>query len=139
MRTPGQLATLLATAFVTSVAVATAGCASNGAYSYDALAGAGAQSVALRVTNDNWHDVTIYLVRDGSRMPTRIGVVSGLNSRILRLRHPPAGWTRLVIRPIGSQASFTTNAVVMEPGQVMVLTVQNHLAYSSLYLAAGVP
>jgi hypothetical protein len=139
MRTPGQLARLLATAFVTSVAVATAGCASGRVYSYDAPAGVGVRSMALRVTNDNWHDVTIYLLRDGGAMPTRIGAVSGLNSRVLRLRHPPAGWIRLMIRPIGSQASFTTNQVVVEPGQVMVLRVQNHLAYSSLHLAAGVP
>jgi hypothetical protein len=139
MRTPGQLAKLLAIAFVTSVAVASAGCASGGTYSYDAAASVGARRMALRVTNDNWHDVTIYLVRDGSTMPTRIGTVTGLNSRVLRLRYPAEGWIRLLIRPHGSNATFTTNAVVVEPGQVMVLTVQNHLAYSSLHLAAGAP
>jgi hypothetical protein len=88
--------------------------------------------MALYVTNDNWNDVRIYLVREGTSVPQRLGSVEAFSTRVIRLRPQPIGWTQLKIVPLGSTSAFTTAPVNVGPGDAMELTVQNHLQHSFL-------
>jgi hypothetical protein len=88
--------------------------------------------MALHVTNENWSDVRIYIVREGASVPQRVGSVPAFSTRVIRLRPQAIGWTRLKIVPMASTNAFITEPVNVGPGQAMELTVQNHLPHSFL-------
>lgn len=132
MRTPRHFASLMAMALVASVAAATSGCASNAPYASASLLERPSRDIAVRVTNNNWQDVRIYLVTESGSRPLRVGVVPGLTSAIFTMRHPPQGRARFLLRPIGTRATYTTNAVMAVPGRSLELTVHNALSLSNL-------
>ena|SRR5437867_1840240 len=134
---PMKLVRLLAIAWCAVHPLATGACARRHPSS-DAAASPPAPAeprvpVTLRVTNSNWSDVRIYLVRGA--MWTRIGLVT-TNSTI-EFTVPAdmlSGGTSvtLVADPVGGTGSWTTALPVISPGDEFELVVENFLQYSHL-------
>lgn len=87
----------------------------------------------VQVENNNWSDMTIYVVRSGTRM--RLGTVVSMNSTIFVV--PPSmvnasGEVQLIADPIGGSATFTTHPVLVNPGQQIEFTLENNINLSSL-------
>jgi hypothetical protein len=89
--------------------------------------------VTLRVTNSNWSDVRIYLVRGAMRV--RLGIVT-TNSTV-EFSIPvdlltQAGNVTLVANPVAGSGSWTTPPPGVTPGDEFELVVENYLQYSHL-------
>jgi hypothetical protein len=87
----------------------------------------------VQVTNNNWSDMVIYVIR--STMRVRLGMVNSMNTTTFQLPASVSGPTttvRLEANPIGSPQPYLTPAVNVWPGQQIELTIQNHLAVSSV-------
>jgi len=89
--------------------------------------------VTLRVTNSNWSDVRIYLVRGA--MWVRLGIVT-TNSTV-EFSIPvdlvtQAGNVTLVANPVAGSGSWTTPLPSVTPGDEFELVVENYLQYSHL-------
>jgi hypothetical protein len=89
----------------------------------------------LTVTNHNWADMTVYAIRNGSRL--RVGtVVSGTQERFtipigFDLR---SGDIRLEADPVGSNEVFVSEPMSIAPGARVVWKIENHIQLSSYYL-----
>lgn len=133
VQAPMRLVRLLAIAWCAALPLATGACARHHP-SPDAASPAPPRvPVTLRVTNSNWSDVRIYLVRGA--MWTRIGLVT-TNSTI-EFTVPAdmlSGGTNvtLVADPVGGTGSWTTALPVISPGDEFELVVENFLQYSHL-------
>jgi hypothetical protein len=89
--------------------------------------------VALEVESHNWSDVVIYLVRGGNT--ERLGTVGALNTETFVLpfrRMGTGGDVRLRAYPIGGPAPFTSEALLVQPGQWIKWTLENDLSRSFL-------
>ncbi|HET9984537.1 MAG TPA: hypothetical protein VFQ38_13155 [Longimicrobiales bacterium] len=94
------------------------------------LAPAGDASVTVH--NNNWADVDVYAVRNGTR--TRLGsVATAASARFLLsgtlLTGAPT--LQLLIDPIGSRAGYITQPLLVSPGQRVDLNVENNLSLTS--------
>jgi hypothetical protein len=88
---------------------------------------------SLRIENQNWLDVTIYVVHDGQR--SRLGAATA--ARTTELAIPPTllgqlGAIRLMADPVGSSQAITSPTVVVKPGTRLVWTLATDLTRSSL-------
>ena len=137
MKAPTTLAKLLLIAVVTGAA--TTGCATGGTLSSRAVAD---RQTAVRIRNYNWSDVKVYLVpasgglvtASGGR-PVRIGTVTSMTTVQIPLRGALAqirGRLQFLIKPLASSTSYITHSVVVVPGDVLRLTVENQLTLSTL-------
>ena len=130
---------LLAAAALMTGVTAGMGCASR-ATSFDT--GVETERAALRVRNDNWHDVRIYIATEFGQATVRVATVPASSSAVIRLRgrvlHEirTRGTVRFLIRPLGSRASYTTHAVLVGPGDEMRLNVSNQLSLTTLYIGS---
>ena len=89
--------------------------------------------IALRVSNHNFLDVTIYVVHDGQR--TRVGTVTGSSSQVFFLPFRLLGQGReiqLLGDPIGSTQLARTERLVVQPGQYIDWTLETDLRRSSV-------
>ena len=134
MNAPTALAKLLLIAVVTGAA--TTGCATGGTLSSRAVAD---RQTAVRVRNDNWSDMKVYLVPANGGSPVRIGTVGSLATERIPLRGRirsellTHGSLRFLLRPLGNpRESHVTHSVIMTPDHVMHLTVANQLRHSTL-------
>lgn len=87
----------------------------------------------LSVTNDNWLDVHVYIVRDGE--PFSLGVVTGPGKRVLdmpSLSTTPGARVQILVLPIGGVANYLSPAVTVNPGDVVHLNVENSLPLSTV-------
>ncbi|MGH2668269.1 MAG: hypothetical protein ACRDH5_03970 [bacterium] len=87
----------------------------------------------LRVTNANWSEVRIYLVRAGAHL--RLGSVTSNSSAVFEI--PPdylgqSGSVTLVATPVASRASYSTALTGVSPGDELELVVENLLQFSHL-------
>jgi hypothetical protein len=87
----------------------------------------------VEVTNHNWSDVVVYMVRNSSRV--RLGLVTSMNTSSFRV--PPVllgtgASLQLEARPIGARDQFRSPSLQVLPGQKIELTVQNHMSISSV-------
>jgi hypothetical protein len=87
----------------------------------------------LRVINNHWLDVTVYVVHDGQR--TRVGTATAssrhdfpLPGRLLGVSHQ----IYLVGDPIGSTEVVQTERLQVEPGQFVEWTIQSNLRNSNV-------
>jgi hypothetical protein len=134
MNAPRGLASALA---IVLAAAGMSGCATTRAPSDRGLR---AQATAIRIRNDNWQDVRVYLLRANGGPPVRLATVGSMSSAVIRFRGAIAAeaWSRgsiqLLLRPIGTRSSFTTPAVFVGPGDVMRLTVANQLTLSTVFI-----
>jgi hypothetical protein len=91
----------------------------------------------LAVQNDNWSDVTIYLMRGSAR--TRIGSVPAMGKAEFRL---PAAYVvgvsdvTLQAAPVGSNDSYISPSIMIFPGAQLALTVGSALRLSNFAVYA---
>lgn len=89
--------------------------------------------VALEVENHGWSDIVISLVRGTS--VERLGMVGGLNTEtfVFPYRKLGAGTdVRLRAYPIGGPSAFTSENVLIQPGQWVKWTLESDLTRSFL-------
>ena len=138
MKAPTTLAKLLLIAVVTGTT--TTGCATRGTSLSRGVEPH--QQTAVSIRNDNWSNVKVYLVHASGGIPVRLGTVMSMTTLRIPLRGAVAsqlnseGSLRFEIRPLGSRSSYMTDSVIMTPGDVMHLTVANHLRNSTLVVRA---
>ncbi len=133
---PIKLARLVAIAWCTAHLLATGACARH-TPSSDSAAPAPAPEtrgpVTLRVTNSNWSDVRIYVVRGA--MWTRLGIVttnSTIDFTIPADLLSGATSVTLVADPVAGVGTWNTPLPVISPGDEFELVVENFLQYSHL-------
>jgi hypothetical protein len=88
--------------------------------------------VDLEVENHNWSDIVIYLVRGTQRQ--RLGMVSALSSTVFTFpyhRLGTGGDARFSAHAIGGEG-YTSESVLVQPGQTLKWTIESDLARSSL-------
>ena len=88
--------------------------------------------VSVEVENHNWSDITIYLMAGG--LPQRLGMVTALRTAIFAFpsqRLNTAGGVRLRALPVAGE-SYTTETILVLPGQAITWTLENDLDHSSL-------
>lgn len=88
--------------------------------------------VLVEVESHNWSDITVYLLAGG--LPHRLGMVSALSSATFDFpshRLNTSGGVRLRALPVAGKP-FTTETILVYPGQVITWTLENHLDASSL-------
>jgi hypothetical protein len=93
------------------------------------LAATGQVSVA--VESHNWNDITVYLMAGG--LPQRLGMVTALSSATFDFpshRLNTSAGVRLRALPIAGHA-FTSETILVLPGQVITWTLENDLDASS--------
>ena len=93
--------------------------------------GVAAQPIPLDVTNENYLDVDIFVVRGTSRQ--RLGTVGGNGSATLSI---PAnlivhGEFQLMADPIGSKDVYVSDRIAVGPDQIVELTVAPRMRMSS--------
>ncbi len=131
------LRTLLGVALSSGVGAAVTGCAQQ-ATSFET--GIHTVQTTLRVRNDNWSDVKVYVVSESGASAVRVGTVSAASSSVIRLRGRvlqeirARGSVRFLLRPFGSRASYTTPAMLVSLGDQIQLSVANRLAFSTLFV-----
>jgi hypothetical protein len=90
------------------------------------------EEIRVEVRNDNYLDVTVYVMRDG--MSYRLGDVTGSSSATLEI--PPsqvlaAMGVRLLVNPIGSRGAYLSEPIMAGPGDTITLRVASVLRMSS--------
>ena len=112
----------------TIAGVATAACSSSQSRPRTWIADP--RRIPVTVRNDNWLDADVYVFRFGSRF--RIGVAPGLETTVLRLPQNLIhdGTVRLLIDPVGSPATYTSDQIVVGPGQRIEFTVRANITMS---------
>ena len=87
--------------------------------------------VGVEVQNHNWSDITVYLMSGG--LPQRLGMVTALGSATFDFsshRLNSSAGVRLRALPVAGRA-FTTETILVLPGQVITWTLENDLDASS--------
>ena len=106
----------------------------NAADSADSAGSAGSAArtqVLVAVESHNWSDITIYLIAGG--LPQRLGMVSALSSATFDFpshRLNTTSGVRLRALPVAGRA-FTSETILVLPGQVISWTLENDLNASS--------
>lgn len=88
-------------------------------------------SVMVEVESHNWNDITVYLVSGG--LPQRLGMVTALGTATFDFsshRLNSSAGVRLRALPVAGQP-FTTETILVLPGQVISWTLENRLETSS--------
>ncbi|HEX6940279.1 MAG TPA: hypothetical protein VF158_12770 [Longimicrobiales bacterium] len=88
----------------------------------------GAREVLFQVRNNNWSDVTVYLLNGGTRL--RLGMVTSMSEELFRVPGGLVSTTadvRLLLDPLGSAQGFVTEPILVQPGQTVQMNVENHL------------
>lgn len=89
-------------------------------------------SATMVVENNNWHDMTVYLVRNGTR--SRLGSVPSMGRANFVLGPGLIGGSgeiRLLADPLGSTRKFLSEPILVFPGRQVRFKVENNLAISS--------
>ncbi len=88
-------------------------------------------NVLVEVESHNWNDITVYLLSGG--LPERLGMVTALGGATFDFsshRLNSGTGIRLRALPVAGQA-FTTETILVFPGQVISWTLENNLEASS--------
>jgi len=91
-----------------------------------------ADGFSLILNNRHLLDVNIFLQHDGQ--PDRIATIPSATSRaiVLPLRMLGQSKTiRIIAEPIGDATSYTTDVLVVQPGQIIELNVESLIARSN--------
>ena len=114
------------------------GCAKQQATSFDS--GVHAEQTALNIRNNHWQDVRVYLVTSSGTVSARLGTVSAASSARIpvagQLLHEirTRGSLRIQLRPLGSRSSYTTEDVIVRPGDEVRLSVANQLRLTTVHV-----
>jgi hypothetical protein len=88
-------------------------------------------AVMVSVESHNWSDITVYLVAGG--LPQRLGMVSALGEATFDFasqRLNTGSGVRLRALPMAGQP-FTSETILVLPGQAIFWTLENNLETSS--------
>ncbi len=111
-----------------------AGCAGKSEdFDQDVEPARSAAEVAVEVENHGWSDIVIYLVR-GTAVD-RLGMVGSLNTKtfVFPFRKLGVGTdVRLRADPIGGPRTFTSENLLVQPGQWVKWTLESDLTRSFL-------
>jgi hypothetical protein len=91
------------------------------------------ETVSLHITNNNFQDMTIYILRDGQR--NRLGAVTATSSATFLLTEQQLGQqgrVRLIADPLGTVGSLATDQFTVKPGQRVEWTIESDIRRSSL-------
>jgi len=83
----------------------------------------GSSEIRVQVRNSNFNEATIYTVRIGSRR--RLGRVQGATDASFRVPWPTAAQLHFEIDILASRGCTTQN-VIIEPGQTVLLTIDSN-------------
>jgi hypothetical protein len=95
-------------------------------------AGGGDETIRVEVRNDNFLDVTVYVLPDG--VSHRIGDVTGSSSATLDVPARlilAATSVRLLVNPIGSPQTYLSEEILVTPGDLIRLHVASRIQMSS--------
>jgi hypothetical protein len=95
-------------------------------------AGGGDEAIRVEVRNDNFLDVTVYVLPDG--VSHRIGDVTGSSSATLDVPARlifAATSMRLLVNPIGSREAYLSEEIPVSPGDLIRLNVASQIRMSS--------
>ena len=97
----------------------------------DALA-APAPPAIVHVSNQNWQDIDLFVVRPGAKL--RLGVVTSMGTMDFRL--PSAIMSgvpslQLIVSPIGGGRDYITPEISLGRGQTLDLEIENNLRMTS--------
>ena len=87
----------------------------------------------LRVTNSNWSDMRIYVVRGSVWL--RLGLVTTNNTAEFLIPAEflsTAGSATLIADPVGGRGGYSTSLTGVMPGDALELTVATPMQYSHL-------
>jgi hypothetical protein len=87
--------------------------------------------ISVAVESHNWSDITVYLMAGG--LPQRLGMVNALSRATFDFpsqRLNTSAGVRLRALPVAGRA-FTTETILVLPGQVITWTLENRLDASS--------
>lgn len=93
------------------------------------------ERTTLTVENNNWQDMTVYVVRDGVR--ARLGSVPALGRSNFTFPEAMIGGAsevRLMADPLGSSARFTTQPISVMRGQRVRFRLENNVQLSSYFV-----
>lgn len=85
-----------------------------------------ARTATLRVENQAWLNMTVYVVDAGSGARTRLGQVNSTSSATLRIPSGVVGLgrsLRFVVDPLGSQQTASSFDLYVRPGQNVTITI----------------
>jgi hypothetical protein len=113
-----------------ALVVVTTGCGS--VNSSAARSEVGGEQTTLVVENNNWLDMTVYVVRNGMR--SRVGSVPSLSRSKFVLAPSLIGGSgnfRILADPLGSSTGYTSDPIFVTTGQEVRFKVENNLRTSS--------
>ncbi|MGQ0562938.1 MAG: hypothetical protein ACT443_13825 [Gemmatimonadota bacterium] len=114
------------------VALALGACASAAEQQeyYGFAAAPGDEKTIVQVENQYFGDMTIYLLNGGSR--TRLGRVGTMSSAAFEIPNGLLGFSdvRLLAEPLGPDAGFTSEPLLVSPGSKIELRLASHLPMS---------
>ncbi len=89
----------------------------------------------VEVSNHNWSDVRIYILRGGNRF--RLGTVTTMNTETFEVPEAllgPGATIQLLADLIGGAGRVTTERLQVEPGLVIQWVIENALSQSSYFV-----
>jgi hypothetical protein len=92
-----------------------------------------AEDVSVAVDNHNWSDIVIYLMR--GTQAQRLGMVTALSTIEFAFPYSSlnsGGNLRLKAYPIGGPGPYTSEDLVVQPGQMIKWTLESDLSRSFL-------
>lgn len=97
----------------------------------DSPSGRGPGELAIRVVNQNFSDVVVYLYEHGH--PSRLGRAGGEHTTLFFLpwRRVATGTLQLVADPIGGSTLIRTEVLSVRPGSIVVWTIASVLTQSN--------
>ncbi len=84
------------------------------------------------VENNNWSDMTVYILRDGIR--TRLGSVPSMGRSSFKLTSALVGGTgelRVLADPMGSAQKWMSQPLLIVPGSQVIFRLENNVQLST--------
>jgi hypothetical protein len=92
----------------------------------------GVERTTMTVENNNWSDMTVYLLREGVR--TRLGVVPSMGRSNFTLSSALIGGNgdlRVMADPLGSNQRWTSQPMLITPGSQIRFRLENNVNLST--------
>lgn len=89
--------------------------------------------ITVEIESHNWSDIVIYLMNGNQSQ--RLGMVTGLSTAHFEFpyrRLSTGGNVRLRADPVGGSASYTSETLLVQPGQGVKWTLESDLSRSFL-------
>ena len=96
---------------------------------------AGEREAMLQVSNQNWSDMNVYLLRGGLKQ--RLGTVGSNTTSRFKLPHhifTSSEPVRLLADPIGNARTYTSPPLLVGPGQTVEWRLENNVNLSSAFI-----